>query len=1458
MSERLSVLFEGVNLPAELADKHVISAVHESGSGLFILQILSDELISAESINKTADIIKTELGVRETRIYPKYPGELFSGEYIHEIIGIIKPFPTYTNAAKAVLDGVEVNDDGEVFEITLGGGGREILMSEKVDNEIIKLVRGFFGVTIKVDFANPVSFEHSISDSQEEKIPVFVSTKPIETVKNYSENNGEKRYNGGRKTPKTLQDSKEITLPFKHEKFSEAAQLIFGESIQNPPVEMISLSGETENIVLWGEVFSFENKSVSQGKNASISVGFSDGTSSQTMKIFTSAKNADGFKQIKNAGAILVQGDLKFDKFVDEIVVEPKAIALLQIHEKLDNAAVKRCELHLHTNMSDMDGITPVTELINQAYKWGHRAIAITDHGNAQAFPEAMYALEKITKKNPAADFKVIYGVEAYFVRDGKALIEGDELLNYPVSGELIIFDVETTGLSPVNERIIEIGAVKLRNLEIIGEFSSFVNPAKPIPEHITAINGISDDMVKDAPTESEVLAKFIEFCGDSPLIAHNASFDGGFLRETCKRCNIVYNFNTIDTVKLCRAAVPGVKSHSLDAMAKYYKAGEFNHHRALDDSKVLAIIFKKLIEDAARGKSLKLLGELNSVFGEVDIKKEHSYHMIILVKNKAGLKNLYRLISLSNLNYYYKRPRVPLSVLQENREGLIIGSGCEGGELFQAVLDGLPEEKLVEIAEIYDYFEIQPTSNNAFLVREGRVDSELKLQIFNRKIVELGKKLNKPVVATCDVHYKDAGDSIFREILQVSQKYKDAVNQPPLYFRTTDEMLEEFGYLGDDVAFEVVVANTNKIADEVEQVRPIPKGTYTPKVEGAEEEIRRFAYERARELYGEKLPEIVEKQLEKELTAIVNNGFAGLYMIARKLVKRSEESGYLVGSRGSVGSSFAATVLGISEVNPLPPHYRCPLCKHSEFVKDVQSGFDLPPKNCPVCKNQQSQVAMERDGHDIPFETFMGFDGDKAPDIDLNFSGEYQAQAHRHTEEMFGKEYVFKAGTISSIKDKTAFGCVKKFLEERNLSVNKAEINRLVKGCTGVKRTTGQHPGGMVVVPREYDVYDFTPVQHPAEEGGKDIITTHFDFHSLHDTILKLDELGHDVPTLYKYLEDMTGVKIAAVPTSDERVMSLFTSTDALELSPDYDKNLIPLGTYGLPEFGTSFVIGMLKDACPSKFSDLLQISGLSHGTDVWIGNAQELIKDGTCDISTVIGTRDNIMVHLMHKGMDSSMAFKITEITRKGNAWALFDDAIYKAFEDCKVEPWYIESCKKIKYMFPKAHAAAYVTGAVKLGWFKVYHPVAFYAAVLTKHTENFETDCVLGGKEAVRARIHAISQSPDASKKEKDVQEALYLVYEMQCRGINFLPARYDKSEAARYVIEGGNLRLPFLAIAGCGENAAARLCEVVRSGDFISVDDIKLKSGLNNTVMERLAEMDVFEGLPQSAQMSLFDF
>jgi DNA polymerase-3 subunit alpha (Gram-positive type) len=1059
-----------------------------------------------------------------------------------------------------------------------------------------------------------------------------------------------------------------------------------------------------------------------------------------------------------------------------------------------------------------------------------------------------MKTYEGIMRANPEADFKVIYGMEAYFVNDGKPIIP--EGRNLPLSGEFVVFDLETTGLSPGDNRIIEIGAVKLRNMQIVDEFVTFVNPQMVIPDGASKVNGITDDMVRDAPYENDALRAFTEFCGECKcLVAHNAAFDMGFLRSGLNRCGLPCDFAAVDTLALSRAAVPSLKSHKLSSMAEHYRlADNANYHRAHDDAKITALLFKRIVADAKIGKELTRVGDLNSVFGGVDVKKEKYRHLIIFVQNTVGLKNLYKLVSYSNLYYFHARPRIPLSELVKHREGLLIGSACEQGELYQAVLQGKSRSDLLETAKFYDFLEIQPVRNNEFLIRKGEVGGIVDLQSHNKTIYEVGKELGKPVIATGDVHFMNADDAVFREILQEGQGYKDAANQASLFFRTTAEMLAEFDYLGD-AAYEVVVTNPHKVAAMTEQVRPIPKGEFRPFIAGAEEELERLCRDRAAELYGSPLHPIIQARVDKELGAIIKHGYSVLYVIAQKLVKKSEDDGYLVGSRGSVGSSVAAFLAGISEVNPLPPHYRCPQCRYTEFPEYIGSGFDLPEKLCSCGAN------LARDGHDIPFETFLGFDGDKAPDIDLNFSGEYQAQAHRYTEELFGKDHVFKAGTISAIQEKNAFGFVKKFAEARGIDFNKAETERLVRGCTGVKKTTSQHPGGMVVVPTSHEVYDFTPIQHPADKSENEMITTHFSFKALDETITKLDVLGHDVPTLYKHLGDMTGVKIADVPTSDKQVMKLFTSTEPLGFSDA----MFSTGTYGLPEMGTPFVIQMLKEAQPRTFSDLLQISGLSHGTDVWIDNAKELIASQRCTISEVIGTRDNIMVYLMHKGMESKLAFKITEITRKGGAAKFFDETIYAAFKKHDIPDWYVESCKKIKYMFPKAHAAAYVTGAVKLGWFKVYHPVAFYSAALMRHTENIDAAVAVKGKDAVRNRLAEIEGKSKAERTPKDsgTYDAMLMVYEMQLRGINLLPAFYKNSHPTRYVADGNALRLPYSAIEGCGENAANRLYEVVQNGDFICVDDIQAKSSLNKTVLEKLTQIGFFGDLPQAAQISLFD-
>ena len=1462
MSKKLGELFKDIEFETLVGSGEVLSVIYNSISKKLLLNLSMEDVPESAHVLSAAEKIKNVLNVNTVEIYPKYPSVLFSANMINHVIDLMHSRQNFAGRINGYLKDIEISEGDGIYEITLKNGGADILAEGHIDKEIEKYTKGFFDVTIKVVFDGITSVDIT---NREEKLqldgidlpvppPEAFVAEPLKKEYEDRDNHSSVNYSDNRprrqRGMQVLSEPKKMPLMFDNENFDKEAELLAGKAINDSPTPMRDVFEECSDVTVWGDVFSVEEKAVKNGEFTVLTAYFTDYTNSQVLRIFTPTDKAGEYGFVKNGTTLLVNGDVKFDNFSKSNYIDPKSIMRVRRKEKTDEAPEKRVELHMHTYMSDLDAITPAENLVNLAYKWGHRAVAITDHGNVQAYPDAMNALNAIRQKNPDTKFKVLYGMEAYFVNDGHSLVEG--CTNRSLSEDIIVFDIETTGLSQETERMTEIGAVKMRDLEIVEEFNTFVNPGKHIPDDVSELTGITDEMVADAPNEADAVKAFLDFCGGAPLIAHNADFDTSFIRSACERNGINYRNPYIDTLKLCRAAIPNKKKYTLDAMAAEFGLGDFNHHRAKDDAAMLAKIFVKLIELSQKGRAIDKLGDLNTALGNVDVKKIPTYHQIILAKNNTGLKNLYKLISFSNLDYYAKKPRIPMSELKNHREGLIIGSACEAGELYRAILEGKSEESIEEIASFYDYLEIQPIANNRFLVREGKVTSEETLKEYNRKIVKLGEKLGKPVVATCDVHFMKKDDAIFREILQAGQGYKDADRQAPLYFRTTEEMLEEFAYLGEEKAFEVVVTNTNRIADMIDDIRPIPKGTYTPFIDGAEQELQDLCWGKAHELFGDPLPEVVEERLKKELDAIIKYGFSVLYMIAQKLVHKSNECGYEVGSRGSVGSSLAATMSGISEVNPLPPHYRCKKCKHSEFIADgsVQSGYDLLEKDCPNCG-----IPMERDGHDIPFETFLGFKGDKAPDIDLNFSGEYQAQSHRYTEELFGKDHVFKAGTISAIQDKTAFGFVRKYMQERGRVVNSAETMRLALGFTGVKRTTSQHPGGMVVVPDKYEIYDFSPVQRPADDASKGVITTHFDFHALHDTILKLDELGHDVPTLYKHLEDMTGIKIADVPTTDSNVLSLFTSTKALKLQEE-DPVLIPLGTYGLPEFGTSFTIQMLKDSKPKLFSDLLQISGLSHGTDVYLGNAKELIANGTCTISEVIGTRDNIMVYLMHKGVEPGLAFKIMEITRKGKAKKEFNDTIYNAFKENNIPEWYVESCKKIKYMFPKAHAAAYVTGAVKLGWFKIYHPSEFYAAILTKHTENIDVETVLKGRGTVKARMQQIQANSEASQKEKDTLEAYFLVYEMLDRGISFLPVHYLKSDATKYVIEDGNLRLPLLAIDGCGENAAKSLKEIINGNNYVSVEDIQIESGINKSVIQKLEEMNVFEGLDKTAQMTLF--
>lgn len=1440
----------GIKLSQQISQGELTQLNINKQARLITLAVKFNGLVERNTLFDTEKLITKALAYH-TLIKPHFPTELFSADYFPQLYAAVRRDIPSINGT---LNNAEVRFENNTLTINLLNGGKTLLDSKGFDKALIKLVSEEFNLYISVNYTgtfeveeNSEEYKAAIQDAQEkinrenlQKAAEFYQEE-VETAEKREEKHAENTTveievrEGKFATPQIIQST---------------IRPLYGRSIRGKMIPISSISGDSGRIVVWGDVFDIEKKVTKSGDKNIFTIDITDYTGSTTAKVFNSIKESAVIDNIKKGDTIVVQGDVEYDKYAGELVVNARSIGTAQKVKVVDNAEKKRVELHMHTNMSQMDAVTSAGDLVNRAYQWGHKAVAITDHGVAQAFPDAMKAADKINKDEEK--IKIIYGVEAYFMDDLVESVKGDADTGF--DGTFICFDIETTGLSAVRDKITEIGAVKVENGIITDTFSTFANPEMPIPQKITQLTGITDDMVKDAPSQSEAVGAFLEFAGDNVLVAHNAPFDTSFIAKACEDMGREYNYTSIDTVAISRAILTDIKNCKLDTVAKFLRLGDFNHHRATDDAEMLARIFINLCQRLTDDYGITKTNDINTKIAGGDFKKLPTYHQIILVKNKTGLKNLYRLISYSHLNYFYKKPRIPKSELVKYREGLIIGSACCAGQLYMAILEGKPWGELKQIASFYDYLEIQPAGNNSFMIRDGRFNSVDELHEIDRTIIKLAKELGKPVCATCDVHFMDPTDSEFRKILMAGQGFKDAEQQAPLYFRTTAEMLKEFEWLGKDKAYEYVVENPNKIADMCEYIRPIPKGTFPPNIEGAQEQLIDITWKRAKEKYGDPLPEIVKARLDKELNSITTYGFSVLYMTAQKLVADSEAHGYLVGSRGSVGSSFVATMSGISEVNPLCPHYVCPNCKHSEFITDGSygSGFDMPPKNCPECG-----TLMDQDGHEIPFETFLGFKGDKVPDIDLNFSGEYQSKSHRYTEELFGKNNVFKAGTISTVAEKTALGFVKKFAQERGLVMHKAEEKRLAIGCTGVKRTTGQHPGGMVVVPRTNDVYDFCPVQHPANDVNSDNITTHFDFHSIHDTITKLDELGHDVPTIYHYLELYTGIPVMKVSMSDPEVMSLFTSPKALGVTEeDIDSKT---GTFSLPECGTAFVRGMLIEAQPKTFTDLLQIAGLSHGTDVWLGNAQELIHNGTCTISEVIGTRDSIMTYLMHKGLEPGMAFKIMEIVRKGNATKLLTEEHFKAMREHNVPEWYIDSCMKIKYMFPKAHAAAYMIATLRLGWYKVHKPVEYYAAYFTVRSENLDGAIAMQGHQAVRDKMNNIKQKQsvhEATAKDEAEFQTLQIVNEMMARKIEFLPVDIYKSEAKMFKVEDGKIRLPFSSLPGVGGAAADSLAETGKHTEYLSIEDMQIKTKVTKAVIETLKDVGVLKDLPESSQMSLF--
>lgn len=1236
--------------------------------------------------------------------------------------------------------------------------------------------------------------------------------------------------------------------------------VIYGRDFEEESVEIEKIDGPIGEVVIRGKILSVDTREIRNEKTIII-FSVTDFTDTIVLKIF--ARNDDVpelLKEISGGKFVRVKGVATIDKFDSELTIG-SIVGIKKCADfttvRMDTSVEKRIELHCHTKMSDMDGVSDVKDIVKRAMKWGHKAIAITDHGDVQAFPDANHTVPS------DSDFKVIYGVEAYLVDDLKGMVTDSQ--NQDLDADYVVFDLETTGFSPETNRIIEIGAVKVQNGKIVDKFSTFVNPQVPIPFRIEQLTSINDSMVIDAPVIADILPEFMKFCEGCVMVAHNADFDMSFIKKNCQRLDIPCKPTIVDTVALARVLLPNLNRFKLDTVAKALGVSLENHHRAVDDAGCTAEIFVKFIE-MLRERGMSTLDEVNAMgtSSVQNVQKMPTYHAIILATCDQGRTNLYKLISLAHIKYYHRRPRIPKSEFIRYRDGLLIGSACEAGELYRAILNGRPEEEISRLVNFYDYLEIQPLGNNAFLVRDedSPVASNDDLIEINKKIVRLGEQFHKPVVATCDVHFLDPEDEIYRRIIMAGQGFKDADEQAPLFLRTTEEMLKEFAYLGSEKAEEVVITNTNRIADMCEKISPVRPDKCPPVIENSDQMLRDICYNKAHKMYGDPLPEIVQERLDRELNSIISNGYAVMYIIAQKLVWKSNEDGYLVGSRGSVGSSFVATMSGITEVNPLHAHYLCKHCQYSDFDSDLvksfsgRSGCDMPDKLCPRCGKP-----LSKEGFDIPFETFLGFKGNKEPDIDLNFSGEYQSKAHKYTEVIFGEGQTFKAGTIGTLADKTAFGYVKNYYEERGVHKRNCEIDRIVLGCVGVRRTTGQHPGGIVVLPMGEQIYTFTPVQHPANDMTVDITTTHFDYHSIDHNLLKLDILGHDDPTMIRMLQDLTGVDPTQIPLDDKAVMSLFQDTSALGITPD-DLVNCQLGALGIPEFGTDFAMGMLIDTQPKEFSDLVRIAGLSHGTDVWLGNAQTLIQEKKATISTAICTRDDIMIYLISMGLDSEESFKIMENVRKGivakgkcDKWPEWKQDMI----DHNVPDWYIWSCEKIKYMFPKAHAAAYVMMAWRIAYCKVFYPLAYYAAYFSIRATAFSYELMCQGKEKLEGYMHEYEKRKDElSKKEQDTYKDMRLVQEMYARGFEFLPLDIYKSEPHHFQIVDGKLLPALNTIDGLGDNAAVAIAEAAKDGIFLSKDDFRERTKVSKTTIELMSDLGLFGDMPESNQLSLFDF
>ncbi len=1383
------------------------------------IELLAEEVVSNELLERFIQAVQERIQLTDVDLELRYEGQVLTVEsadliYKNLLLDVLHVLP----AARGILLNSYATLDDEQFVVHLKFGGEKTLEDNGVVKLLEKRLKEVYHAEVSVVFCN----DSSLADKVFQKL----ESQRAELVRDA--------------TASAIAAKQAKAEPQKREVPETPENVLLGKVFGGELTPLRDIDENSGKVMIEGRVIAHEVREL-RNKKTLLELYVADTESCIICKAFLNDQQFEPLKgSLKKLGAVRISGTAQYDTYAKEVVIIMRDMMKADFSIRPDSAEEKRVELHAHTTMSAEDALTKPEALIARAAAWGHKAVAITDHGVVQAYPEAFDAGKK-------HGIKIIYGMEAYLEADEAAYVFRPK--DMPLSGDFVVFDIETTSLSARYGEIIEIAGVKISGGRIVGQFSEFVKPKASIPYHITELTNITNDMVKDAEPIETVLPAFLAFCDGCVLVAHNAGFDVGYIKKKAADLKLGFDFCYMDTLMLSRRLLTALKTHRLNRVAKHLGFVFEGHHRAINDAEITARIFLHFLE-LLEGLDVHNVSEINGrLSGETIKKYTDTYHAIILVKNMAGLKNLYKLVSFSHIDHYYKRPRISKAMLDEYREGLIVGSACEAGELYQKMLRGATDDELEEIASYYDYLEVQPLGNNGFMIREHMVAGKEELEDMNKAIVTLGDILKKRVVAACDVHFLEPEDAIYRQVMQTAKGYDDAEYQAPLYLRTTDEMLAEFSYLPQEKAYEIVVQNPNLIADEIEEVRPIPEGTYAPEMPGATEELQELSYNKAHELYGEELPELVKQRMEKELVPIIKYGFSVMYMIAQKLVTKSLSDGYLVGSRGSVGSSFIAFLSGITEINSLPPHYLCPKCKHVEFILDgsFSMGVDMPDKACPQCGE-----TYKKDGYDIPFETFLGFDGDKEPDIDLNFSGEYQGVAHKYTETLFGEGNVFRAGTIGTLAENTAMGYVKKYAEENGISLTKAQMKRLSLGLEGVKRTTGQHPGGVMIVPRANEVYEFTPIQHPADKAESDVITTHFDYHSISGRLLKLDILGHDDPSMIRMLEDLTGLSARTIPLDDKPTMSLFTGTEALGITPEDIGSEV--GTFAVPEFGTKFVRQMLLDTKPTTFSELIRISGLSHGTYVWTNNAQDLVRAGTATLPEVICTRDDIMLYLLQHDLPPLTSFKIMEKVRKGKGLAPEDEELMR---EKKVPEWYITSCKTIKYMFPKAHAAAYVTMAFRIAYFKVHYPISFYIAYYTVRATDFDAERMLGGKERVMAAMREIENTPDATAKEKNVLTILEVCNEMYARGIEFLPVNLYKSHQTKFLEENGAIRPPLNTIAGVSDAVAESICQAREQGEFLSVEDFKRRAQIGNSVVDKLKEFNVLKDIPDTNQVSLFD-